>query len=43
MDGQELMWRVIKVDFAKEDPEKLLAREEKMRQMAAEQAENKDE
>ncbi len=44
MDGQELQWRVVKVDFAKEDPEKLQAREEKMRQMAAENAEgNKDE
>ncbi|MFZ2151306.1 MAG: RNA-binding protein [Candidatus Absconditicoccaceae bacterium] len=40
MDGQELAGRVVKVDFAKEDPEKLLAREEKMRQMAEE---NKDE
>jgi len=44
MDWQELAWRVVKVDFAKEDPEKLLAREEKMRQMAEENAEgNKDE
>ena len=44
MDWQELAWRVVKVDFAKEDPEKLQAREEKMRQMAEENAEgNKDE
>ena len=39
MDWQELMWRVIKVDFAKEDPEKLQAREERMRQMAQEAGE----
>lgn len=43
MDGQELMWRVVKVDFAKEDPEKLQAREERMRQMAEEAGTNQDE
>jgi hypothetical protein len=28
MDGQEIMGRAVKVDFAKENPERLAAREE---------------
>ena len=27
MDGQEIMWRAVKVDFAKENPERLAERE----------------
>jgi len=27
MDGQELMWRVVKVDFAKENPDRIINRD----------------
>mgnify|MGYP002079269187 CR=1 FL=1 len=40
MDGQEIMWRAVKVDFANENPERIQAREE-AKQAIAEQAKEK--
>jgi hypothetical protein len=36
MDGQEIMGRAVKVDFAKENPERLQAREEAREETIAE-------
>ena len=37
MDGQEIMGRAVKVDFANENPERIKAREEALAAQATEQ------
>lgn len=39
MDGQEIMGRAVKVDFANENPERIQAREEAKQALAAQASE----